>query len=305
MRIATYNLEPKIVNTAIMQIWQWARENGHEVEHYNHLQHDSYDRIYAASLFKFTPKNYVTSDMICGGTGFDVKSRLPPEIEACGYDYNAYPSGDQAWRGKAPYSIVRFSIGCYFQPGIHPYCIVPFKEGCIRAVEPRNLNPDGKWIMVNDNNFFASPKWPEAIKQLKEWAQPVDFQGVDARLIDEEQIEALLSLKHYKRIKVAWDNPKENLAPKLEFMAGRIRPDNIMCYVLIGYWSTPQEDLARVMKMREIGINPFVMPYNKFDTYQKRFSRWVNRKAIFKSVEWQDYKKAPEMYEGQTKLAIV
>jgi hypothetical protein len=34
------------------------------------------------------------------------------------------------------------------------------------------------------------------------------------------------------------------------------------------------------------------MPYNKSNKYQKNFARWVNHKAIFKSVEWEDYKKA-------------
>ena len=32
------------------------------------------------------------------------------------------------------------------------------------------------------------------------------------------------------------------------------------------------------------------MPYNKFDKYQKNFSRWVNHRAIFNSVKWEDYK---------------
>jgi len=31
------------------------------------------------------------------------------------------------------------------------------------------------------------------------------------------------------------------------------------------------------------------MPYDRADTYQKRFARWVNHKAIFKSVTWSDY----------------
>ena len=33
------------------------------------------------------------------------------------------------------------------------------------------------------------------------------------------------------------------------------------------------------------------MPYNKFDDYQKRFARWVNHRAIFKTVKWEDYGK--------------
>jgi hypothetical protein len=60
-------------------------------------------------------------------------------------------------------------------------------------------------------------------------------------------------------------------------------------YVLIGFDTTPEQDLYRVMKLRKLGCHPFVMPYNKHDEYQKRFARWVNMKAIFKSVEWNDY----------------
>jgi len=32
------------------------------------------------------------------------------------------------------------------------------------------------------------------------------------------------------------------------------------------------------------------MPYDKCNDYQKKFTRWVNHKAIFKSVAWKDYK---------------
>lgn len=63
-----------------------------------------------------------------------------------------------------------------------------------------------------------------------------------------------------------------------------------MPYVLIGYWSTQEQDINRVMALRGIGVRPFVMPYNKKDYYQKRFARWVNHKAVFFSVRWEDYK---------------
>lgn len=78
-----YNLEPKIVNTAMMQVSQYYKDKGDIVEFYSPLYHDTYDKIYAFSLFDFTPKDYVRKDMICGGTGFDIKSRLPSEIEEC------------------------------------------------------------------------------------------------------------------------------------------------------------------------------------------------------------------------------
>ena len=44
-------------------------------------------------------------------------------------------------------------------------------------------------------------------------------------------------------------------------------------------------------ELRKLKIDPFVMPYNKKERYQRDFARWVNHKAIFKSVAWEDYKK--------------
>ena len=36
-------------------------------------------------------------------------------------------------------------------------------------------------------------------------------------------------------------------------------------------------------------LDPFAMPFNRRDPYQRDFSRWVNHKAIFKSVPWNEY----------------
>ena len=60
-------------------------------------------------------------------------------------------------------------------------------------------------------------------------------------------------------------------------------------YVLIGYNSTEDEDLHRIEVLRDYGCDPYVMPFNKDDHYQKKLTRWVNHKAIFKSVKWAEY----------------
>jgi hypothetical protein len=62
--------------------------------------------------------------------------------------------------------------------------------------------------------------------------------------------------------------------------------------LLIGYDSTPEEDLYRVEVLRGLKVNPFVMPYDKHNDYQRKFARWVNQKAIFKTVSWHEYKGA-------------
>jgi len=170
------------------------------------------------------------------------------------------------------------------------FCIVHEKEGEIRAVEPKNINPKGKYVKVQDNNFFASPNWKKAIWKLWEHGQPVEFLGIDVRSLTVDMCKCLKYTNHYKQLKTAWDTPRENIVPDIKRLLRTIKAWRIMCYVLIGYWSTEAEDLRRVLTLQKMGIDPFVMPYNKSDPDQRRFARWVNHKAIFKSVKWKNYK---------------
>ena len=287
MKIGLYNLEPKIINTAMMQVSSYYKLKGYEVEIYNPLFRESYDQIYAFSIFDFTDRSYVTKDMLCGGTGFNIDSKLQKEIEECDYDYSLYPNSENSY--------IWFSRGCIRKC---PFCVVPKKDGYIHSVNPKKLNPKGKYIIIMDDNFFANPKWRKAIKQLKEWGQPVRFEcGIDVRLFDKEQGEALKSLKLYKQLHIAWDNPKEDLIPKIKELIKYIKPYKIMCYVLIGYWSSKEEDLMRVKKLMELKIDPFAMPYNKKDRYQKDFARWCNKVWIRKKCEFKDYKHSKKLYE--------
>jgi hypothetical protein len=290
MIIGLYNLEPNINNTAMMQVSRYHKDRGDQVEAYRHLMPARYDKVYAFSLFKFTPKNYVTSHMICGGTGFDVTTTLPPAIARCNLDYSIFPQCNTSY--------IWFSRGCIRQC---TFCVVPQKEGRIRPVQPKNLNPRGEYITVMDNNFFANPQWQTAVNQLKKWGQPVDFQGIDVRILRDKHLHALTTLRHHKQIKMAWDNPHENLEPLFKHAKQIIPPHKIMVYVLIGFNSTPDEDLHRVETLRLIGFDPFVMPYDKFDEYQRHFARYVNNKAIFKSTDWAHYtrQKRQQRYHKQ------
>ena len=280
MLVGLYNLEPKIYNTALMQVSFYHKQQGDDVELYNHLTPHKYDKVYAFSIFEWTNKSYVTPNMIVGGTGFNIQSKLPPEIERCNLDYSIYPSCNTSY--------IWFSRGCIRNC---PFCIVPQKEGKIHPVEPKNLNPKGEFITVMDNNFFANPQWREAIEWLMDTKQKVDInQGIDVRIITDEMIDVLVSLPT-KAIRIAWDDPKKNLVPNIKKMLKKISPHKMMCYVLIGYSSTQEEDYHRVMTLRDLQIDPFVMPYNKFDRYQMIFGNWVNNKVKFHVFTWEEYAK--------------
>jgi hypothetical protein len=283
VKIGLIDIEPKIFNTAYMQISQYHKNKGDTVGWWSPLTDNQFDHIYCSSLFDFTDKSEVPKRAITGGTGFDLTSRLSIDIEKSGFDYSIYP--------KCKTRYMWFSKGCIRSC---PFCCVSKKEGNIYPCLLGGGKIDSKLITICDNNFFANPNlWvaKAACEGFCNAGYLLDFQGVDARLLTVEDCKWLVKLKHYKQIKIAWDNPKENILPKLKLITKYIKPYKLMCYVLIGYWSTPEEDLYRVESLRKLKIDPFAMPYNKTAPYQKNFARWVNHKATFKTVSWKDYKK--------------
>lgn len=158
------------------------------------------------------------------------------------------------------------------------------------------LNPVGKHIEVLDNNFFANPQWNDAVSFLNATKLPVNLHGVDVRIMNEEQSNALNSMRlKGSSIHIAWDNPKDDILPNLEAMVKQVKRYKISCYVLIGYWSTPEEDYNRVMKLAELGIDPFVQYYRDYNNerlptqYEKDFASWVNKKERFKSCDFMSF----------------
>jgi len=276
--IALIDVDSKIPNIALMKLSAWHKARGDKVGWWcGQLFNGYYDKAYASKIFDFSqmPEG-MPENVEIGGSGYDLKKRLPPAIERLCPDYDLYPDCD--------YSIQRFHVGCIRKCD---FCIVNQKEGNIKPVKPMELNPKGKYIRVIDNNFFSNPRWKDAIKYLQDKKQPICFDGIDARILTEEHARALNSFKLYKRIHMAWDNPDDHI--NWGQITTWIKAYKIMVYVLIGYNSTEEEDLYRVEMLREMKIDPFVMPYDKSDPYQRKFARWVNRKAIFKSVKWEDY----------------
>jgi hypothetical protein len=284
MKIRLLARDSKMPNIALMQISTHHKRLGDDVDWYNPLL-DMYDTdlLYESQLFDFTERfdYYPDCLIVKGGTGIDIKKRLPKEIDSIrDLDYSLYPECD--------YSMQFYSRGCIRQC---PFCVVHDKEGYIQSGEPYRLNSNGKHIEILDNNFFANPDWKEAVKDILRTKQKVNLHGVDVRIMDDEQAAALNKLKHDGQIHIAWDLPQMDLRPKLQEVTKWIKPYKLMCYVLIGYDSTPEQDLYRVETLRELQIDPFVMPFNKADDYQRNFARWANFKAIFKTVKWEEYRK--------------
>ena len=273
-------------NLALMKIAGYHKAKGDAVEWVNGFF--QYDRIYKSKVFTFSPDDttlYQCNDIRKGGTGYDIKSKLPDDIDRFNTpDYSIYP--------QHKFSIQFYSRGCIRHC---PFCLVHDKEGTIRPVEPMELNPNGKWIEVLDNNFFANPEWRSAITDLRKANQPVKFHGVDVRIMDEEQACALNSLRLKNGVHIAWDLPQIDLTDRLETMVRYIKAYKIVCYVLVGFNSTPEQDLFRLRTLKRLGIYPFVQPFRDYQNkrkptqYEHDIARWANRAWLYKAMDFTDY----------------
>jgi hypothetical protein len=123
-------------NLALMKIAAFHKAQGDSVEHANPL-FGHYDRVYMSKIFTFTPDYLYSFDceVVKGGTGYNMFTSLPDEIETMQPDYTIYPNCD--------FSIQFFSRGCIRQC---PFCIVRKKEGYIHSVEPMQLNASCKTL---------------------------------------------------------------------------------------------------------------------------------------------------------------
>lgn len=280
MKVGLINIEPKIFNTAYMQLSEYFLNANYDVQLIDPKEpgdYEVYDKLFCSSLFSFTDKSLIPNRAECGGTGFSLQTKLPKEIARSQLNYYLYP--------KCKTSFLWLSRGCIRNCS---FCVVRQKEGNIRPVKPKKLNPVGTYITVMDNNFFASPDWERSISFLQDQEQPVDFQGVDVRLVTSEMCESLNTLKHRKKIKIAWDNPFDDLVEQICKMKKHIKAYKIMCYVLIGHNSTIDQDIMRVRALEKLGIDPYIMCINRKKYYQKKFQKWVNGFA-YRNVKWEDF----------------
>ena len=267
-------------NLALMKISAYHKAQGDEVEWAFSLL--PYDRIYMAKVFTFTPDDltaYQASEIIKGGTGYDLSSRLPEEIESIYPDYALYNIYNTAYG--------YLTRGC---PRGCPFCIVAAKEGrqSVQVANLENFWRGQKYIKLLDPNLLACANWENLLQQLIDSRAYIDFtQGLDIRLMTDEKADMIRRCK-IKMLHFAWDNPKDKKTfemLKKYSKAFGTSERNQRVYVLTNFNSSFDEDLERVYALRDIGYDPFVMIYEKWGAPKKlrELQRWCNNKRVFRA----------------------
>ena len=211
---------------------------------------------------------------------------LPEEIEHIYPDYSLYPEQTK----DTAYGFL--TRGC---PRGCAFCHVEAKEGrCSRKVADLSEFWHGqKNIVLCDPNLIACPEWRDLLQQLIDSNAYVDInQGIDIRMITEEKARMIKQLK-VNNIHFAWDRYQDidNVLPKLKLFK-KITGWNfrkMTVFVLVNFDTTFEQDLDRIYTLRDMGYNPYVMIYDKEHTSPaddvRKLQRWVNSRAIFRSVE--------------------
>ena len=273
-------------NLALMKISAFHKKQGDAVEFVNFFE--KYDIVYQSKVFTFTEDNhfhFYASEIIKGGVGYN-KKILPIDVEHICPDYSLYDNY------KIAYGFL--TRGC---PNKCGWCIVPSTEGNIRGNADIGEFLDGKKsAILMDNNVLASEFGLQQIEKIIRLKIKVDFnQGLDARLITPAIAKLLGKVKWLSPLRLACDTQSQ--MPHIEKAVSLLReynatPKAYFVYVLV---KDIDDALIRVEFLRKLNCDPFAQPYidfsgkNKVTKEQRNFARWVNHKAIFNSVKWEDY----------------
>lgn len=290
MRIGLLAVDSNYPNLAMMKISTYHKTQGDCVEWYNPLC--SYDRVYMAKVFGFTPDYgyYVRADEVeRGGTGYDVGKKLPEEIDRMKPDYSLYRVDDNLAYGF-------LTRGC---PNHCKWCIVPKKEGGIAPYMDIEEVADGrKNVILMDNNILAAAFGIQQLEKIISMKVRVDFnQGLDARLVTDDIARLLARVKWLRDIRFGCDTPQqicevERAATLIDRHGYRGR------YSLYCILMEFEESYRRVNYWKKKGrrFMPYCQPFRDVDNprqvipqWQHDMAQWADKKEYYMSCEFKDF----------------
>lgn len=294
MNVGLMAVDSNHPNLALMKISAYHKSKGDSVEWYTPF--DQYDIVYMSKIFSFTEdcRQYMNNakKIVKGGTGYDIHSRLPEEMECLVPDYSIYPSIDN----KTAFGFL--TRGC---PNKCRWCVVPEKEGNIHPyMDVDQIAVDGRnKLVLMDNNVLACEYGLQQIQKIVEKRLRVDFnQALDARLVTEEIAMLLAKVRWLDFIRFGCDTPKqitECVRAMYLIDKYRERPANYLMYTMIdkdideayhrlSYFRAFKRVCIVAQPFRDINNPNQVIPQWQLD-----MARWSMRREIYKRCDFKDY----------------
>lgn len=294
MNIGLIAVDSDYPNLALMKISAWHKSQGDSVEWYNPF--DQYDIVYMSKIFSFTPDygQWITNTKHIrkGGTGYDLYSVLPEDMEFAVPDYSLYPSIDN----KTAYGFL--TRGC---PNKCKWCVVPRKEGGIKPyMDVDDVAVDGRTnLVLMDNNVLACDYGLEQIQKIIDRGYRVDFnQALDARLVTDDIAKLLAKVRWIDVIRFGCDTPRqiEECEEAMNMIDSyRKNPAQYLMYTMIGndfdealnrlsHWKTFKRVRIVAQPFRDVDNPHQIVPQ-----WQKDMARWAMRREIYTTCEFKDY----------------
>ncbi len=291
-KVLLIDVDSKIPNLALMQISAYHKSKGDEVR----FTTRDPDLVYISCVFKKNgpcargiEKFYPDAKVYIGGSGVNY-SWLPEEMQKIKPDYQLYTRD----RPDLWYSLGFTTRGCIRKCD---FCIVPQKEGKIHRWQHISEFHDDRFktVILLDNNWYADKEWFwENTQYLIDNDLKVIEHGMDIRILTPEIAKRLNELKWAKSMHFAFDNIKDEkwVERGISILkeAGINVRQKVLFYVIVGFNSTPKEDLYRCELLKELGTTPFVMQYER-NSWTREIADWVNRPWTFWSCDFKDLKR--------------
>ncbi len=243
------------------------------------------NKIYCSIIFDTNKTKVIGNNVDFGGTGVSLKKTLPKEIEECVCDYSLYPEN------KISYGFI--SRGCIRNCW---FCKVPKKEGMIRQVNNIDDIVKHKTVKFMDNNFLALPNHKELLNELIDKKIKCSFnQGLDIRLLNEENSTLLSKLKYQGEYFFAFDDWKDLkvMNEKLKLLGWR-RDFQIKFFIYCHPKNPISEIIKRVEWCRENKCLPYIMRditcySNKCREFYVDIASYCNQPSFFKKMSFDEF----------------
>lgn len=300
MKILLVNVDSRW-NMAIRRMYAYFTAQGHEVEMrdlrlsgYPHKRTAKvnalgFDRVYVSNIFEQNADRVIVencTDVFFGGIGSrDPDRKLPTEIEATPPHY--FPD-EKTTYGFITRGCIR---NCWF-------CKVPKHEGKLKAynaVESIVRGVPGEVVKFLDNNILAHPQHLEVFRWLIEKGTRCEFnQGLDFRLVNDENLDALARLNYEGEYIFAFDDPKyQKLLDKKIVQIKKYIPKPWKLKFYIYYH--PDMDLARLVDRVEWCRAHECLPYVMRDAacwghngekFFIDYAAYCNQPSFFKKINF-------------------
>ena len=298
MRVLLIDADSVIPNIPLMKLSSYCKRFGHSVElvrvglpYYPNRKKRQYvcpigfDFYFCSVVFSGN-KEYIKGDnIIFGGTGVDLTTVLPDEVDAEECDYSIYPDNDTSY-GFITRGCIR---NCFF-------CVVPKKEGMIRLENSIDSIVRHKKTKFLDNNILAYPGHLSILEELVSKKIRCCFnQGLDIRLITSENSKLLSKLNYMKEYVFAFDSWKykeiiQNRLPLLRW-AGDWR---LKFFVYVHPDMPIRETVKRIVWLKEHKCLPYIMRDiscwgSKFNEFYIDICAYCNQVHLFKKMLFGDF----------------